>query len=107
VSDQLGRRLAARVAVNFVNFEGDVRVEPMDRTDWASVTFTGARHHLRAVIEGPGAVGAAADFLAVMGELDLPMPGHIVAEIALVSEERRDGGCYACLELEALTIDDC
>ena len=78
--------------------------EVLDRTDWASVTFSGARHRLCLVLEGPGAVGAAADFLARMPELELPIPGHIVADIALVAEERREG--YARLELEALTVED-
>ena len=103
---QPGRRLANLIAMNFVNFTGKAAVEPIAQTEWASVTFTGARHSLRATLEGDGAVGAAADFLGAMGELELPIPGHIVADIALVAEERRDGGAYACLELEALTIED-
>ena len=97
-------RVVRGMIVNFMNFVGSVSVETLEKTDWASVTFTGARHRLRAVLEGPGAVGAAADFLQEMPELDLPIPGHIVADIALVSEERRKG--YACLELEALTVED-
>ena len=102
----LARLINAKI-VNFMNFAGQVRVEDVASTGWASATFSGARHQLRAIVEGPGAVGAAADFLAVISELELPIPGHIVADIALVAEERGDGGTYACLELEALTIEDC
>jgi len=88
----------------FCGFGGTVTVATLSQTPWASVTFAGARHRLRLVIEGDGAVGAAADFLGGLGDMDLPLPGAIVADVALVSEERRDGGAYACLELEALTI---
>lgn len=102
----VGQRLARVLGETFVTFHDAVTVEALSQTDWASVTFSGARHQLRAVLEGPGAVGAAADFLAALGDMELPIPGHIVADIALVAEERREGGAWACLELEALTIED-
>lgn len=101
-----GRGLAGAICLNIVNFTGRIAVDLLERTEWASVTFTGARHRLRLVLDGDGAVGAAADFLAAMNDLDLPVPGHIVADLALLAEERRDGGAYACLDLEALTIED-
>ena len=92
--------------VNFMNFGGSVEVRVLGRSDWASVTFAGARHRLEVVVQGDGTVGAAADFLRSLPNLEFTIPGHIVADIALVSEERRDGGGYARLELEALTIED-
>jgi hypothetical protein len=103
---KVGSRLARVVSANIGTFHGVLAVETLEETDWASVTFTGARHRLRVTLEGEGAVGAAADFLERLPDLDLPMPGHIVADIALVAEERRDSGRYAALELEALTIED-
>jgi hypothetical protein len=106
MSSPLGKRLARVVGANIGTFRGETRVEPLEQTDWASVTFTGARHRLRVTLEGDGAVGAAADFLEQLPDLDLPLPGHIVADIALVAEERGDTGRYAALELEALTIED-
>lgn len=102
-----GAALARVLTVNLMTFAGNLRVEPLAETEWASVTFTGARHRLRVTLDGEGAVGAAADFLGRMPDLDLPIPGHIVADMALIAEERRDSGCYACLEIEALTIRDC
>ena len=105
MSRSLGDRLARVVTATFGTFGGTVRVEPLEQTDWASVTFTGARHRLRVTLEGAGAVGAAADVLDRLPDLDLPLPGHIVADIALVAEQRGAGG-YAVLELEALTIED-
>ena len=106
MSKDPGLPLARLLGVNFVNFVGSVSVQPLGRADWASVTFTGARHRLRLVLEGQGAVGAAADFLERMADLDLPIAGHIVADLALLAEERRDGGAYAALDLEALTIEE-
>lgn len=106
MSRSLGERLARVVTATIGTFRGETRVEPLDQTDWASVTFTGARHRLRVTLGGDGAVGAAADFLAQLPDLDLPVPGHIVADIALVAERRGDDGRYAALELEALTIED-
>ena len=101
----LGERLARMVSANIGTVRGETRVEPIDQTDWASVTFTGGRHRLRVTLDGEGAVGAAADFLEQLPDLDLPIPGHIVADITLVTEERGDNGNYAALELEALTIE--
>lgn len=107
MSRTLGDRLARVVSANIGTIGGETRVEPIEQTDWASVTFTGARHRLRVILDGDGAVGAAADFLEQLPDLDLPLPGHIVADIALIAEERSDDGRHAMLELEALTIEDC
>ncbi len=106
MSRSCGRALAALIRGSFAAFDGIATVEVLAERDWASVTFCGARHRLQAVLEGPGAVGAAADFLDCIGEMEFALPGHIVADIALIAEARRDGGGYAWLELEALTIED-
>lgn len=98
--------LARAVRTSLGHFGGTVRVESLSVRDWASVTFTGARHRLRATLTGAGAVGSAAEFLGTLPDLELTVPGQIVADIALVAEERSDCGCYAALELEALTIED-
>ena len=102
----LGEKLARMVSVRFVGFAGEISAIALEQVDWASVTFTGARHRLRVTLDGQGAVGSAADFLDKLPDLDLPLPGHIVADIALVAEERGDSGRHAVLELEALTIED-
>lgn len=106
MSRSLGERLARVVSATIGTIRGETRVETIDQTDWASVTFTGARHRLRVTLDGDGAVGAAADFLEKLPDIDLPIPGHIVADIALVAEQRSDDGRHAVLELEALTIED-
>ncbi len=93
-------------SVNFVNFRGSTAVSVLSAEDWASITFKGVRHRLQVVLEGAGAVGAAADFLAFLPEREFTIPGHIVADIALLADARRDTGDYARLELEALTLED-
>lgn len=98
--------LAHAIAMNFMNFTGQLEVAVLACSQWASVTFTGARHRLEVRLAGAGAVGAAADFLAELPELDLPIPGHVVADISLLAEERRGGGADVRLVLEALTIED-
>jgi len=103
----VGEKLARMVSVGFVGFAGEVSANVLEQVDWASVTFTGARHRLQVTLDGEGAVGAAADFLDKLPDLDLPIPGHIVADIALVAEQRGDDGRHATLDLEALTIEDC
>ncbi len=69
---------------------------------WASVTFTGARHRLTLDL----AEGAAATaWLAALPELDLPLPGHLVADMVAARVEPRDGRLHALLE--ALTVEEC
>jgi hypothetical protein len=100
------KALSNAISVKFVKFGGVVRVNHLDRRSWASVTFSGARHHLRITLEGVGAAGAGADFLEELADMDLSVPGHIVADVVLLAEGRSDDGRYASLELEALTIED-
>jgi hypothetical protein len=79
-------------------------VEEVRSRSWASVTFAGARHELAFRLEGHGAEAAAARFVADLEAAEFPLRGHIVADIALVSEERRQG--CARLRIEALTVED-
>lgn len=96
--------LSSAIWGKFEKFDGAVLVESLDVRPWASLAFSGAQHHLSLILFGDGAVGAAADFLGEMTELDLPVPGHFVADIALLSDARHDDGNYVELELELLTI---
>jgi hypothetical protein len=88
---------------SFVAFEG-FQVEELRSRGWASATFAGARHELRFTVEGEGAEEAAKNFLAGLEAAEFELPGHIVADIALRSEERRPG--FARIALEALTVED-
>jgi hypothetical protein len=105
----IAKALVRCMSVNFVNLSTRsiaVRVEHLGATDWASVTFSGAQHRVRVTFDGAGAAGAAADFLGVMGDVELPLSGHIVADLSLRAEARTDSGDHAWLELDILTVED-
>lgn len=71
---------------------------------WASATFTGARHSFALLLSGPAAAEQATRLGAEVGEVEFTLPGHLVADIAIV--RRSDGAEGAALEIEALTIED-
>jgi len=79
-------------------------VEEIKSRSWASVTFSGARHELTFRAEGEGVEAAADAFLAGLTTAEFTLRGHIVADIALVSEERRPGA--VTISIEALTVED-
>jgi hypothetical protein len=79
-------------------------IEEVRSRSWASVTFSGARHELSFRLEGEGAEAAAAHFAARLEAAEFSLPGHVVADVALVQDERRPG--VARIKLEALTVED-
>lgn len=81
-------------------------IEEVRSRNWASATFTGARHELTFRVEGARANAAADTFLADLGAAEFSLRGHILADIALVSEERHDGAEAVTISLEALTVED-
>lgn len=90
-------RAALESAAGFV-------LEEVRSRSWASVTFSGARHELAFRLEGEGAEDAAARFVSGLEAAEFSLRGHILADIALMGEERRAG--FARLRLEALTVED-
>lgn len=95
--------LLRAVRLNLHSFGGFVLEEIVSRS-WASVTFSGARHELAFRLEGDGAEQAAARFLADLEAAEFELRGHVLADIALLSEERRPG--QVRIRLEALTVED-
>ena len=83
---------------NFLNFE---RVHSCE---WASITFSGARHEVTLRLEGEGADAAANRFAAGLDATEFRLRGHILADIALVAREPAGEGWR--LSLEALTVED-
>ena len=81
-----------------------VTVEEVRSRSWASVTFSGARHDLALRIDGEGSEAAAERFLRGLDAAEFPLDGHVLADISLVSQERRPG-CVR-LRIEALTVRD-
>lgn len=81
-------------------------IEEIRSRSWASATFVGARHELTFRIEGQGAQAAAGAFLETLTDAEFELRNHVLADIALVAEERLDGGGCVRISLEALTVED-
>jgi hypothetical protein len=82
-------------------------VEDVRSRDWASATIIGVRHTLTFRTEGEVAQAAADRFLNDLAEAEFDLRGHIVADIALVSESRTSGprGPLVRICIEALTVE--
>jgi hypothetical protein len=96
--------LVDAVSASFASFAVDLTVEEVVSRAWASVTFRGARHEIGLRLEGEGAVAAASEFVKGLEAADFRLPGHVVADIALLSETRQPRS--VSLRLEALTVRD-
>ena len=72
-----------------------------DWVRWASATFTGARHALRWTAL-PGA--ALETWLAALPDADLPLRGHLLADIVVAGLRRTPE--LMTIEIEALTLED-
>lgn len=52
---------------------------------WASITFTGARHSVELAFEGIDAAKAGEHFIAELPDHEFAIPGHLVADAAILS----------------------
>lgn len=78
-----------------------------DEREWASATFSGARHGLDLVITLPAADTPPPAFLGRLPEWEFDLPGEIVADCAvtLAQRERRADGLWQLpCRVELLTI---
>lgn len=71
-----------------------------DATPWASATFNGARHRL--TIAGDGA--AFDRWIAALPQAELPLRGHLVADLQVVG--RMVTGDGVAFDLEVLTVEE-
>lgn len=78
-----------------------VTVAEADWTRWASVTFTGARHHLTLAAEASPSLDA---WLQALPEAEFALRGHLVAD--LVVTQVRGFGDAATVMLEILTVEE-
>ncbi len=99
------RALAKAIRAAFGTFPGLIGIEPLARRDWASATFTGARHEVRIVLDGPGAEAAADRFLAGLDDHDFALRDHFVASAALADSRRAPGGVELRIELLIVAAD--
>ena len=102
VNDATGALLRALAPA--LGGHGSVSIEEVHSRSWASVTFSGTRHDVALRLDGEGAEAAAERFLGGLEAAEIPLDGHVLADISLVSQERRPG--FVRLRLEALTVRD-
>ena len=81
----------------------NVVLEEVRCRGWASANFRGARHELAFRFEGAGADAAADRFTATLAHPAFDLPGQIVADVAVIADERQPG--CARLRVEALTVE--
>jgi hypothetical protein len=70
---------------------GDWRGQALSHREkaWASVTFAGARHTLTLLFAGEDAVAAGEALIAALPDHEFAIPGHLVADAALVEVDHR------------------
>jgi hypothetical protein len=73
-------------------------------TDWRSLTFEGERHEITLRLAGRDAATIAQTLLDGLEEADFPIPGHVLADIAIVRRQEEDRSIL--VTIEALTIAD-
>lgn len=64
----------------------------------------GEQHKIRLRVPGPEAEAIASRLTDGLAEAEFPLPGHIVADVALVGAPQRADDGSMVLEIEALTI---
>ena len=52
---------------------------------WASITFAGTRHRVELAFTGPEGIAAGECFIAFLPEHEFVLPGHLVADAAIVA----------------------
>lgn len=56
---------------------------------WASITFAGARHTISLLFAGSESVSAGEAFIAALPDHEFAIPGHLVADAAVIEVEHR------------------
>ena len=72
--------------------------------DWHSLTLAGERHSITLRIPGPDAERMVDKFIHGLEDAEFAIPGHIVADIAVVGAPTRALDRSVTLEIEALTV---
>jgi hypothetical protein len=76
-------------------------IDGAESVPWASATFTGARHRMQLV----GALSPSLlQWLEALPEADLPVRGHLVADLALLSAASKGDVLRATIEI--LTVEE-
>ena len=72
--------------------------------DWQSLTFVGERHEFHFRVSPPGSREVLSRIVAGLGDAELEIPGHFVADIALVGDPDEHSDGSVTVALEALTL---
>jgi hypothetical protein len=102
----VSKALLAHLAVELL--PATVEVTDVMTIDWESATFSGARHIFSLAIMGEGANRAVDRLEAAISEMDIPVQGHLVADI-LVTARRTDWKVSPPMirvEVQALTVKE-
>ncbi|PNU05054.1 hypothetical protein [Novosphingobium guangzhouense] len=74
--------------------------------DWASATFSGARHTVALTFDGAAAVAHGEAFMTLLPDHEFTVPRHIVADAAVTSVEQTQAPARMTLEVELLVLQD-
>ncbi len=88
--------------INFIN----LTMEEIRSRSWVSATFAGVRHELTFRVEGESAGAEVDRFLDGLEEAEFDLPGHILADISLVSRSDGLSEPMVRISLEALTFEE-
>lgn len=75
-------------------------IEEASAVRWASATFAGARHILEVAMQD---AEPARRWLGTLGDAEMPMRGHLLADCAVVATRHHAGRLTA--RVEALTVE--
>lgn len=74
--------------------------------DWASATFSGARHSIALSFAGTQAVSAGEALIAALPDHEFRVPCHLVADAVIASVEHSQSPPRMTVEVELLVILD-
>lgn len=94
------RALIARAGVP----RNRILLTDVQSVDWQSLTFTGERHQIQLRVAGADAREIVDRMCAGLADAEFDIPGHIVADIALVGAPARQFDGSFGLTIEALTV---
>lgn len=76
--------------------------------EWASATFSGARHTIVLAFEGAEAIAGGEAFIAALPDHEFTLPRQLVADAAVVAVEHAALPCARMtVEAELLVLEDC
>ena len=85
---------------------GRARITRHIETNWASITFTGARHSFDLVFEGEAAVEVGEDFIEALPEHDFTIPARLVADAEITKVDHRAAPPLMKISCDLLLIEE-